>query len=579
MNRILIIAASLLCLMSCENFLDTEDLTKKDTSTFPSTELDANMLITAAYQSIVQTYPLNNPYFVSDLVSDDRFGGAGQGDKNNRAIGRLKRNGENQFSNPWSDRYAAIFRVNTLLKSMDMVNWSSQAARDAIEGEALFLRAYAYMDLCRTYGTVPLVLTTERANLPKATPEELWGQIAADFKGAIEKLPLITFHDMDKSRIGHATKWAAESLMARAWLFYTGYYEKEEMPLAGGGSITKQQVIDWLKDVELNSGHGLLPNFWSLWPYSNEETSKDYTYMKRIKTEYAEQYGDITWIKEEGANIENIFCYKFSTLGDVYGESAGNQMVLYGSIRGWNIPAEDQMKIFPLGLGWGGGPVNPQLWEEWQENEPNDIRRQASIMDVMDKNEIEEYFWGEDKQMEETGYWNKKYMAMLAKRETEDGKIEAVNYSCILFGASDDYRRNNTQDTYIVRYADVLLMLSELTHDVSYMNRVRARVGLPALSAYTDEALRNERRYELCFEGSRYYDLLRWHIAGEQLDKKNGVAICNAGVWTTADMGDMKKRVEETGGFFPLPEEQINLSGGVLVQNPGWLSPETIYID
>ena len=101
---------------------------------------------------------------------------------------------------------------------------------------------------------------------------------------------------MDKSRVGHATKWAAESMMARAWLFYTGYYEEENMPLADGGSISKEQVIDWLKDVVTNSGHGLLPNFWSLWPYSNEETSKDYKYMKKIKADYAQKYGDITWI-------------------------------------------------------------------------------------------------------------------------------------------------------------------------------------------------------------------------------------------------------------------------------------------
>lgn len=578
MKKFFIFIASIL-LLSCEDFLDTKNLTKKDTSTFPTTESDVDMLIAATYQSIVQTYPLNNPFFVSDLVSDDRFGGAGYGDKNNRAIGRLLRNGENQFSNPWQDRYSAIFRSNTFFENIDKVSWSNNEMRNAKEGEMLFLRGYAYMDLCRTYGTVPLILSTERNNLPRATPDELWGQIAADFKAAIEKLPSTPFQDIDKSKLGHATKWAAEALMARAWLFYTGYYQKDEMPLAGGGSISKQQVIDWLLDLKENSGHGLLKNFWSLWPYSNEETSKDYTYMKNIKRDYSGIYGDITWIKEDGDNIENIFCYKFSTLGDIYGESAGNQMVLYGSIRGWNIPEKDKMKIFPLGLGWGGGPVNPQLWDEWKADEPNDIRRQASIMNVNDPNEIEKYFWGEDKQMEETGYWNKKYIAMNAKRSNKAGEIEAVNYSVILFNASDDYRRNNTQDTYIVRYADVLLMLSELTKDVSYMNDVRKRAGLSALSSYSEEALRRERRYELCFEGSRYYDLLRWHIAEEQLEKKNGVPICNQGVWTTADMGDIRQRVKDTGGFFPIPVDQINLSGGVLVQDEAWAGVESIYID
>lgn len=579
MRKIWFYIVPLFFLYGCEDFLDVDNLTKKDTSTVPTTEEDVEMLITAAYQNIVQIAPLNNPFFMSELVSDDRFGAAGQSDRDNRAIGRLKRNGENQFGTLWSKLYSVIYRVHNILESMDMVEWSSEEARTAVEGEVLFLRAYAYMNLCRVYGTVPLVLTSERVNLPRATPDELWGQIGADYKAAIEKLPAQTYQDMDKSRLGHATKWAAEALMARAWLFYTGYYEKEELALPDGGSITRQQVVDWLKDVETNSGHGLLPNFWALWPYSNEETSKDYVYMQRVREEYADQYGDITWIKEEGANIENIFSYKYSTLGDVYGEAAANQMVLYSGIRGWSFTADQQMNMFPLGFGWGGGTVNSQLWDEWLENEPDDIRRQASIMDVTDPNEMTEYSWGGDSQMEETGYWNKKYMPINAKRTKEDGTVEAVNYSCILFNASDDYRRNNTQDTYIVRYADVLLMLSELTKDVSYLNRVRARAGLEPLPAYTDEALRNERRYELCFEGIRYYDLLRWHIAGEQLNKKNGVPICNAGVWTTANLGDMEQRVAETGGFFPIPNDQINLSEGVLVQDEAWSTPSCTYTD
>lgn len=569
---------SVCMLMGCESFLDTDNLTKKDTSNFPETEADIDMLIAATYQTIVQIAPLNNPFFMSDLASDDRFGGAGQSDRDNRAIGRLKRNGEEQYKNPWQQMYSAIFRVNTILKNLDRIPWSSQAARDEVEGESMFLRAYAYMNLCRTYGTVPLVMTTEQVNLPRATPEALWGQIASDFKGAIEKMPAVNYQRMEKARLGHATKWAAEAMMARAWLFYTGYYKKESMPLAGEGSVSKEEVVAWLKDVVDNSGHGLLPNFWSLWPYSNEETSKDYTYMQKVKAQYAQKYGNITWIKEDGSNIENIFSYKYSSLADTYGENHANQLVLYSSLRGWGV-ANAGAEMFPLGLGWGGGTVNSQLWDEWKANEPNDLRRQASILDVRDPDEMEKYTWAGDGQMEETGYWNKKYIAMNAKRKNAEGGIDCVNYSCILFSAPDDYRKNNTQDTYIMRFSDVLLMLAELTQEVSYINRVRERAGLPPLAAYTEEALRNERRYELCFEGVRYYDLLRWHIAGSQLNKKNGVPICNAGVWTTADFGNMEKRIEETGGFFPIPVSQVNLSAGVLVQDPAWEGADAIYTD
>lgn len=574
MKRILILCLASIMLICCEDFLDTDNLTKKDTSNFPRSEADVDMLIAATYQAIVQVNPLVNPFFFSDLASDDRFGGGGMGDKGNRAIGRLKQTGENQYQGLWNAMYRAIFRANNILECMDIVPWSSQANRDAIEGEVLFLRAYAYLNLCRAYGTVPLLLSTEPMNLPRATPEELWAQIGSDFKGSIEKLPSIRYQSIDKGRLGHANKWVAEAMMARAWLFYTGYYQKESMPLVDGASIPKEQVVIWLKDIVDNSGHGLISNFWSLWPYSNEATSRDYTYMKNIKATYGDH---ITWIGETGDNIETIFAHKSSSLGNLYGEGHATQIALYSSIRAWG--QGDPVKIFPLGLGWGGGTVNPQLWDEWLQDEPNDIRRKASILDVTDKGEIDGYDWGEDRQMEETGYWNKKYIAMNAKRQNSEGNTEYVNYSTILFNAPDDYRRNNTQDVVIIRYADVLLMLAELTKDVSYINQVRARVNLPALPTYTEEALRKERRYELCFEGIRYYDLLRWHIAGSQLNKKNGVPICNDGVWTTANLGDMEQRINETGGFFPIPANQVTLSGNILVQDPAWEANKAFFSD
>lgn len=67
---------------------------------------------------------------------------------------------------------------------------------------------------------------------------------------------------------------------------------------------------------------------------------------------------------------------------------------MYSSIRGWGV-ADAGAEMFPLGLGWGGGTVNPQLWDEWEANEPNDLRRQASIMDVRDPNEMDKYTWEE----------------------------------------------------------------------------------------------------------------------------------------------------------------------------------------
>lgn len=68
----------------------------------------------------------------------------------------------------------------------------------------------------------------------------------------------------------------------------------------------------------------------------------------------------------------------------------------------------------------------------------------------------------------------------------------------------------------------------------------------------------------------RYYDLLRWGIAGEMLSKQNGVAIKNDGADATVQLGDMNAAISRTGGFLPIPQTEIDLSAGVLKQTQGW---------
>ena len=68
---------------------------------------------------------------------------------------------------------------------------------------------------------------------------------------------------------------------------------------------------------------------------------------------------------------------------------------------------------------------------------------------------------------------------------------------------------NNISDLIHIRFADVLLMQSELKEDATGLNRVRARSNLAPI-AYSLEAIKNERRWEFAFESIRWWDLLRW---------------------------------------------------------------------
>jgi len=139
--------------------------------------------------------------------------------------------------------------------------------------------------------------------------------------------------------------------------------------------------------------------------------------------------------------------------------------------------------------------------------------------------------------------------------------------------STKNFQLDNTQDIVLLRFADVLLMHSEISQTVDGINKVRERVGLPDIGTYTLAALQNERRFELAFEGERYYDLLRWagksNIASLQpiFDAENGVTTMNNGVWGQMKGVDFRPI---TGGFVQIPNTEIALSQGILVQNPDW---------
>lgn len=548
---ILLLAAGLLS--SCENFLDTESYDKKNTANFPVTVADANSMLTGIYSSLSNAVSnsQNTHFYMAELASDDRFGGGGENDKDMQGLDHLMNTAPDRFLSYWTARYQGIFRANTALETIEQVKgWASESQKNQVIGEILFLRALYYFELSQMFGEVPLVTSSVVSNIPKTPADETYAVIAEDLKKAIELMPSTSYTTVPS---GHATKWAAQGLLARVFLFYTGYYKKTDLPLASGGAITKAQVIQNLEDCINNSGHGLVDDFRNLWPYSNEYTKEDYQYAKDNNLKWA---GD--------GNKETVFAIKFGTLAD-WGSSYilgySNQYNLHFGLRSNN----GQAGTFPFGQGWGAGPVNSNLWNEWRQAEPNDIRRTGSIINA--PVDLDNYIFGADNQMEETGFWQKKYIPVTAY----DGDKFVVSYAILADAAQAEYQLAHTQDLVLIRFADILLMHSELSETATNLNKVRARAKLGTV-AYSLAAIKKERRWELAFEGLRYFDLMRWGDAGAALAKQEGVTIKNKGLDTQmkAFGGGYKTRFDATGGFWPIPQSQLDLSEGILIQNKGW---------
>ncbi len=558
----LIIAAAMLGSCS-EDFLNVEPLTQKTSENFPQTADDAKQMMAGIYttmnneqRNVDQSY-----LFVCEVASDEKLGGGGVNDIKAQSYEAMMYSDPEMLSHTWEVTYEGIHRANFALENMDLLSDMvvSPELKNQYKGEAHFLRAFFFYRLATLFGNVPLKITTEEANLPAASTEEIYGQITLDLKTAIELLPKIPYSSTEEGRV---TVWAAQALMARVWLFYTGFYQEASLP-----GVTKAEVTSWLGECISASGHYLVEDYHELWPYTNSLTINDYPYM----TDYMEQTGkELLYAADNGAvSPETVFALKFSNFAnwDIR-RGYSNTFQLFFALRGLQSVAN----TFPFAGGWGQGNSIPKhIIDQWQIDEPNDIRLWASVIDI--ESELPNYAKGQWDFVMESNYWGKKYNGVTAK--ASDGSIKN-DYSVIMYGNQDNNQLSHGDDLIFIRFADVLLMMSELTEDASYMNEVRDRVGLDPVS-YSLENIQKERHHELAFEGLRWNDMRRWgaDFTKTALESQIGTPVYNFGnpdVFNGLNSKGYSARYDETKGFFPIPQRQIDLSNGVLEQTPGFTS-------
>ena len=571
---------------ACEDFLDTDNLTMKDTSNFPVNETDAFQMVNGIYSVMNRNLadPEEDPFFIFDIASDDRLGGGSQSNIGAQGVDRLMNAYVDWMKPLWQQRYAGINRANNALETIDNVKeWSSPDKKNQLLCEIYFLRAWYYFNLAQVFNGVPLVLSTEPQNLPRSSADEVYAQIASDLKASIEAGPSTKYPDFG---IGRVSKWAAEGMMARVWLFYTGFYGKSELPLVEGGSISKSQVVSWLEDCIQNSGYGLVSDQRNLWPYTNPYTAKDYPYTNEpIIVKTAAGTDSITGYKikdginwETDENIESMFAIKMSNKP---GWSADSQLRHNRIVEFYN-PRKTTEAAFPFSVqGYSNGPVCWKLWTDWAEDPDyaGDYRRVGSICKRAD--EIPGYKGDPAKEVENTDLLAKKYIGCEAWNEDHSGRYLSYGY---YYGSENNRQTGLTQSLVWLRFADVLLMHSELTdgktiyNGKSGLNAVRQRAGLGDLP-YSLTLLKKERRYELCFEALRWNDLRRWGDVEEKVKNQVGNPILNQGIpGEYAFTNDFMQRYRDTGGgFFKIPEDQVTLSEGVLEQNPGWEGSQTYW--
>ena len=609
---------------SCNDMLDTDPrVTELTAATFPGKPADVEALNAATY-SIMNTLGggdqsgiLNNPFYWWSLMSDDCYGSGGLQDNVAKSLHHFTTASSNQYEQDFILLYGGISRANNQIETIDNVEWTPEqkAQRDQLLGEGYFMRGFYTLLLTQMYGDVPLITSTviTEEMLQQVSAEEvIYPQILSDFTSAKN---LMKAERANGS--GHADKYTAEAFIARAWMFWAGFYkgvgdlssgdatmELVEQDGCPAGSLSKQGVIDGLNDIINNGGYKLCPDFRSLWQYSNS----------------------LLWDEahdgEDGGNAEGTHAYAFiadmdrNNCFDMPGMGNGNTeeifQIQFMNASNWNIggtynnprmysnylscfwglrngASNDngrRDKTYPFNQGWGQGTPSCNIWDDWTDAERvggyTDIRKLGTLIDL--DNELEGYTYEKDDN-EESGYGVKKYAdvnldACAADNDSWWSKCEGYSSSSL----DNKQQGDHFEDYYLMRYADVLLMMSELTGQVSYMNQVQARAGVPLTTSYSLTALQNERRWEFALEGLRFNDMRRWSgvdkhsescYAAKALQAQKGKQIVCLGQKSAKRSMDhmtctWSKRYADTKGFLPKPQAQITLMSGKMQQNPGW---------
>jgi len=379
-----------------------------------------------------------------------------------------------QSEDYYQSMYEIIFRANNVLKYVDK---SSSANINKYTAEAKFLRAYAYFNLVRLYGAVPLVTTVvgsdEKELLFTRVDEAIiYEQIVADLQEGVTYL--------DNTNKSRASKAAAQGILAKVYL------TKPTPNYAGAKQLCE--------DI-MNSGFSLESNFKNVF------------------------YNEL--------NNEIIFAVQYLSGNPDESQGFSSEFTSYkrqGRQDGLNI-------------------VNPNLAEDFIAYGGN-------------RTAVSYAAFGDDADLPVP------MDAEVIKFLPEGYDISDTNLPT--YGGAPSLAGN---DWIILRYSDVLLMHAEAimaggdTSDAnaidSYME-VRVRAGFDAVSdrpsVLTKDALLLERRVELAFENHRFFDLLRLGVAHDVLGAH------------AAAMGYSSYNIRRL--LLPIPSREINLSDGILTQNP-----------
>lgn len=238
-SQIAIIIFSAIMFTGCKKFLDLKPETALTSETFFKNESDFKQAVNAAYVPLRSIFN-DRAWVLGEMHSDNTYYprnilfGAVDATENvadfampnlSSSISGLTLTTNGHVLGQYRSDYQIIARANQILAAIDNVEFDA-ASKANLKGQALFLRAFAYFDLVRYFGTAPLHLTVvanrTEAAAELASKEQLYAQVEADAKEAAGSLL-----PKSKQEAGRVTSGSAKMLLGDLYLWQKKYPEAE----------------------------------------------------------------------------------------------------------------------------------------------------------------------------------------------------------------------------------------------------------------------------------------------------------------------------------------------------------------
>ena len=250
-------AASLLSLTSCGDFLDEDPKGQLNPETFYTIEDDYTAGVNTLYDKVNQTQSWTNPMY-PQWQGDDITANPGSNKQACAALDAFDSDGANKgVTEAWTQHYAVIKTANLIIEGSEKFPGDKAKIATAL-GNAHFWRAYSYYYLVRVFGKLPIITKTniEQFDAQPSEIEKVYELIVQDLKDAINELP--AGYDKEPARLFGvdvwATKQAAQSTLAAVYMSMAGY------PLNKGTEYYKL-AAELAKDVITNNGtYGFILN-------------------------------------------------------------------------------------------------------------------------------------------------------------------------------------------------------------------------------------------------------------------------------------------------------------------------------